>query len=187
MDTRYRESEVPKFFDMMAEKGVMNAATARSRKFAIQRVFSVLDDEQKADVRKIDRAEAVRRFMNKFSQDFHPDSLATYAHRFNAGLDDFIAWVDNPMGFRPSASQRATRSARSASSPARPAANARPDIHIQQRTTTPPTQELSGSVAIPIPLPSGALAQLVVPEKITSADADRIAAVAKALAVGNSG
>jgi hypothetical protein len=186
MDPRYNEVEAGKFFDMMAEKGVMKTPTARSRKFAIQKVLSVLEPSEKADLRNINRDDAVQRFVNKYSQQFHPDSLQTYAYRFNVGLDDFISWVDNPMGFRPATSQRAARTARASAEMIDRAATGRAAPHPNQEppASSPPATTVPGLIAIPVPLPSGGVAQLYVPQKLTAADAERIAAMAKALAVG---
>jgi hypothetical protein len=192
MDPRFSEAEAMKFFDMLAAKGVMKTPTAKSRKFAIQKVLSVLDSNEKLDLRAIDREDAVRRFVNKYGQTFHPDSLETYAHRFNVGLNDFVSWVDNPMGFRPASSQRSPRTSRAneeaATSAAQSGPTPKPPGEVAKTlfagSTTAGTTLLPDSIAIPIPLPSGGIAQLYLPKKVTVSDADRIAAVAKALAVG---
>jgi hypothetical protein len=188
-DPRFTETESLKFFDMLADKGVMKTPTARSRKIAVVKVLSVLSPDEKKDLRTIDRQDAITRFVNKFGQDFHPDSLATYAYRFNVGLDDFLAWAENPMGFRPTTAQRSARTARASEEMikvvkrAEEVDSALPMTPVTGISASIPVAA-TGLIAIPVPLPSGGIAQLYVPQKLTAADADRIAAMAKALAVG---
>lgn len=186
MDIRYSELELNRFLGMLESKGLMKAPTARARKFATAKILSVLEPSEKSDLRKVNREEAVQRFVNKHSQDFHPDSLLTYQSRFNSALNDFIAYVENPMGFRPASAQRATRSGKS---------NSQPDATTEPIVTSNrlepkvenPVSAAPGLITIPVPLPDGGMAQLYVPQKMTAADAERIAAVVKALAVGQPG
>jgi hypothetical protein len=182
MDTKYTEQELLKFLDLMRDSGLMKGPTAHSRKIAAQKILGVLSPEEKTDLRKLDRRAAVLRFTNKYQQKFHPDSLETYAQRFNSALDDFFTWVDQPMGFRPAGRQRGARQPRmdarsgEGNVPAAATKEAR-----QSSNSVPPGL---GLIGVPIPLPSGGMAQLYVPKSLGRGDAERIAAVAKALAVG---
>jgi hypothetical protein len=185
MDLRYSEAELLKFFDYVANKGLMKPATARARKAAAQKVLSVLETAEKTDVRTLDRNLIYQRFENKFAQQFHPDSLTTYRQRFNTALDEFIEYVNNPAGFRPSMAQRK----RVDSNGER--VNAKPGTQRARRhEPQPPDNAVDtprGLYAFPVPLPSGVVAQLYLPTAITDADANRIAAVVKALAVNQGG
>ncbi|HEX2333285.1 MAG TPA: hypothetical protein VHI32_08940 [Burkholderiales bacterium] len=182
MDTQYTEQELYKFLDLMRDSGLMKSPTVHSRKIAAQKILGVLSLDEKTDLRKLDRFAAVRRFTNKYQQKFHPDSLETYAQRFNSALDDFFNWAEQPMGFRPAGRQRGARQRRIAATNGEGNSAA-----VAAKEAYPPSAPPSpgeGLIAVPIPLPSGGMAQLYVPKSLGRADAERIAAVAKALAVG---
>src|SRR5260370_788774 len=105
-------SELTKFLNYVAEKGLVKTATARARKAAVQKELAALETSEKTDLRTIDRDAVFKRFVNKHSQGFTPASLQTYRHRFGIALDDFVDYTNNPATFRPGGSQR-TRGAQS--------------------------------------------------------------------------
>jgi hypothetical protein len=133
----------------------------------------VLDANEKSDLGKVDRELAFRRFSNKNGQRFTPDSLDTYRHRFNAALNEFEAYLKDPSGYRPSAVTRdrvsSTRGASRAQQAESPA----------QRTAQ--TERSGNLLAYPLPLPSGEVAQLLLPPVITTGDAQRIATLVAAM------
>jgi hypothetical protein len=175
------EHELVKFHAYLRDKGLMNERTAYSRIQAAQAVLSVLDANEKSDLAKIDRELAFRRFTNKNGQRFTPESLETYRHRFNAALNEFQAYLRDPASYRPSATSRERSPASQAkafqSSRVRPLESPRAGQH--ERT--------SDLLSFPLPLPSGGVAQLLLPPLISKEDALRIealvSAMVKALAV----
>jgi hypothetical protein len=89
------------FLDWMADKGLAPANTISSRKASSNKVLSALGAEETADVTLVDVDDAIRRFGVKHGQDYSPDSLQSYKSRLRTALDDFKAYCDNPVGFRP--------------------------------------------------------------------------------------
>ena len=177
METPRSISELTKFYSYLADKGLMNERTAYARSQAAQQVLSVLDAEEKDDLGNLDRDTVFRRFVNKNGQRFTPESLQTYKQRFNSALDEFLSYTKDPAAYKaPTANTRErtrTNPSDSSSATARTAQRA-----TQQRSAGVPP----GLLAYPLPLPSGAVAQLLLPPAITQADADRITALVSAMA-----
>jgi hypothetical protein len=182
MDTRYSEEQLSSFLDYTVQKGLLNESTGKSRKIAAQRILAVLDDQEKQDLRAIDVEAVFQRFANKNGREFTPDSLSSYKSRFKSALDDFFRYVSNPTSFRPSTTVRSLRKADgNGDVPSRPRSRSRPSEKVQDvsRGFAPPV-----GVVFPIPLRSNLVVQIHgLPADLTEAEADRIAAVIKALAV----
>lgn len=89
------------FLDWMADKGLAPANTISSRKASSNKVLSALGEDETADVTLVDVDDAIRRFGVKHGQEYSPDSLQSYKSRLRTALDDFKAYCDNPVGFRP--------------------------------------------------------------------------------------
>jgi hypothetical protein len=177
------EPELIKFHTYLRDKGLMNPRTAYARMQAAQAVLSVLDEDEKKDLAKLDRDLAFRRFINKNGQRFTPDSLETYRHRFNAALNEFQTYLKNPSGYRPSAISRD----RTGNAPGNAQASTRErqsENFVQRNAVSTRTGSL---LSYPLPLGNGEVAQLLLPPAITTDDAQRIttlvAAVVNALAV----
>lgn len=171
------EQELVKFHAYLREKGLMNERTAYARIQAAQAVLSVLDSKEKSDLEKLDRELAFRRFVNKNGQRFTPESLETYRHRFNAALNEFQTYVKNPAEYRPAAISRDRTSAGPARAPH--SSRVRQTDISSMRRALPDRPE--GLLQYPLPLPSGEVAQLLLPPVITLDDAQRIAALVSAM------
>lgn len=89
------------FLDWMADKGLAPSNTISSRKASSNKVLSALGAEETVDVTLVDVDDAIRRFGVKHGQEYSPDSLQSYKSRLRTALDDFKAYCDNPVGFRP--------------------------------------------------------------------------------------
>src|SRR5437867_1085104 len=83
-----------------ADKGLMNPNTANALRAASTQVLSVLDNWEDLDISKIDVDETFRRFENKRSKDFTPNSLQTYRSRFGKAVESFLAYINNPTAWR---------------------------------------------------------------------------------------
>jgi hypothetical protein len=190
----YSEDKLLSFLDYVGKKGLMNETTANSRRIAAQKILSVLDPSEKADLRNLNREELNTRFINKYGRDFTPGSLVTYRQRFAAALDDFLKYVENPAAFKVSAVPRAARQAvRDGGKEPNPVVrrvrfrdgSRAPGLNVE-RSDAAPARRAQELLSYPIPLPSGEVAQLSVPSRISTADADRIntfvSAMVKALA-----
>jgi hypothetical protein len=161
------EPELIKFHTYLRDKGLMNPRTAYARLQAAQAVLSVLDEDEKKDLAKLDRDLAFRRFINKNGQRFTPDSLETYRHRFNAALNEFQAYLRNPSGYRPSAISRERTTASGSG-----AGRERPQETFAQANAE--SKRTGSLLSYPLPLTNGDVAQLLLPPAITTEDAQRI-------------
>ncbi|MGH8690038.1 MAG: hypothetical protein ACREUS_03310 [Burkholderiales bacterium] len=174
METPPTVPELVKFYSYLSEKGLMNERTAYARSQAAQQVLSVLDEDEKQSLAKLDRDIVFRRFVNKNGQRFTPDSLQTYKQRFNSALDEFLRYAKDPSAYTPPASGTRERARTSAAAPAPTASRGTSGKHVAPVVP-------HGLLAYPLPLPSGTVAQLLLPPTITQADADRINALVSAM------
>lgn len=158
----------------VAEKGLMNPATAASMKSACIKVMGVLDDWEALDVREVDVEDAIHRFQNLKAREFTPSSLETYASRFRKALSLFKDYASNPAGWRVSGRQRRQKSPEKVSGSDRIAA---PDESAQAQT-----REISRTVdephliTYPFPLRRGLTVKLSLPDDLTAGEARRLSA-----------
>lgn len=134
-------ADLLRFLDWMSEKGLVPANTASSRKASANKVLALLSDEEAEDVTNVDVDDLVRRFGNKHGQQYNPDSLLSYKSRLRSAIDDFRAYCENPVGFRPvGRTQQRTKngttptpvvkSARGHTKPEHQVSAAAPSVHV---------------------------------------------------------
>lgn len=99
-------ADLLKFLDYLAEKGLMPAATAAARKAAANKMLAVLSEDETRDVTTVDMDDVALRFHNKNGQQYTPGSIQTYKSRVTSSIDDFRAYLANPLGFRTSSKPR---------------------------------------------------------------------------------
>lgn len=187
MDDRYSEAELIKFLDWLGGKGLINSATAKSRKIAAAKVLSALDEDEKRDLRTLDKELVFQRFSNKGGKEFTPDSLTTYKSRFNSALEDFFNWRMNPAGFKPGGAQRAGRGKGKGGEPLPKKRGIKilPTIpqeppHLPEAMVNATGQQL----VFPIPIRNGVIVKIHnLPLDLSQMEAERICSVIKALAV----
>jgi len=68
------------FLDFAGEKGLLKKATARARKIASTIVLGVLDENESADLSKIDLESVIQRHRNLATGKIMPRTLATMNH-----------------------------------------------------------------------------------------------------------
>jgi hypothetical protein len=175
VNTQRSAGDLAKFYTYLGAKGLMNERTAYARAQAALQVLSILDANEKEDLSTVDREAVFRRFVNKNGQRFTPGSLQTYKQRFNSAVDEFLSYAKDPAGYKPptSGTRERTRTNASESAPTTsPKAS---------RSGSQPASMPTGLLAYPLPLPSGAVAQLLLPPALTHSDADRITALVTAM------
>jgi site-specific recombinase XerC len=99
-------TDLSSFLDYLSDKGLMPKETAMSRKSTVNSVLGVLSDSEAQDVTTIDADDIMRRFHNMHGKRYTPGSLKTYRSRLASTIEDFIAYNNNPMTFRPATSTR---------------------------------------------------------------------------------
>jgi len=166
------------FLDYLAQKGLMARATVAARKAAASRVLGILSDEEASDVTKLDLDEVMARFSNLEGRGFTPASLNTYLSRLKSAVDDFSAYIENPLGFRPSVHTREKRKPErkaDVSATVVPERQSGGEAHIVK----PP---LSSSI-LPIPIrPDVTVFVQGLPYDLTESEATKVANVIRAMA-----
>ena len=177
---RSREAAL-RFMDYLANKGLMALATARARKAALSKVLSVLEDDEAADVTKIDIEDVMVRFSNLEGQGYTPQSLLTYKSRAKSALDDFESYLDNPLGFRPSLNKRASRASTSKKEVDQTSSDTNPSSETEK---SKPSIEFVNPTILPIPIRADVTVRVQgLPFDLTTQEASKIAAVVKAMSM----
>lgn len=159
-----------------AEKNLMNVNTANALRAACSQVLSLLEGWETIDVRKIDVADVCRRFQNKRSKDFRPESLETYKRRFTQAVKLFLEYADNPSGWKAPFQDRSPRKGKNAI----PISNVK---FVQRREEHTPSYQDNGLVDYPFPLREGRIAHLRLPVDLKLAEVKRLNAYLTTLAV----
>lgn len=108
-NNNYSYQSLIQFLSYASDKGLLKFETARSRRTAVRRLITAATDDEKNDVRNIDINDLFSRFENLNSQKFKPESLGVYRSRFGTALTDFLRWMENPSGFKPSLNKRTSQ------------------------------------------------------------------------------
>lgn len=174
----YSIQEFITFMDMVTKKGLLNTATANSRKNATLQVLDALDEDEKQDLRAIDVDLCFERFSNLHSSRFTPDSLKVYKTRFKKGLGDFLSWKQNPMTFRPDVVSKKPSTKKSIEAEVITPNNTESQI---DRIPIAYKQPLTSMDVFPIRIRENVIVQVAnLPHDLTQAEAQKIARVIQA-------
>lgn len=88
------------FWAWASDKGEMNHYTAASYKKACSQILHIEEQWETLDVRSIDIENFCKRFQNKRSQDFKPDTLSLYINTFRKAVRSFLDYVNNPITWK---------------------------------------------------------------------------------------
>ena len=160
-----------------ADKGLMNSNTANALRAACTQVLAVTENWETLDVRTIDIDDICRRFQNKRSKDFKPDSLDAYKRRFGQAVKLFLDYANDPSSWKVPAQERSSRKAKKSAG----AGNGEVVVTTPPRLTSAPVA--SGLVEYPFPLREGRLAYLKLPADLKLAEVKRLTAYLSTLAV----
>lgn len=178
MTNERSKQKLLEFLDYLADKGLMARATIAARKAAANKVLGVLSDEEADDVTKVNLDDVMTRFHNLKGKSYSPGSLSTYLSRVKSAVDDFKTYLENPLGFKPSAQTRERRK------PEGKRERSAPTITEQRHGVErqPVNAPLSSSI-LPIPIrPDTTVFIQGLPYDLTEAEAGKIANVIRAMA-----
>lgn len=161
-----------------AEKGDMNANTANALRAACTQVLSVVDGWETLDVRTIVVDDVCRRFQNKRSKDFKPQSLEAYKRRFGQAMKMFLEFANDPSSWKAPSQERAARREKKQKANS----NGEASAPTPERAGSPPAL-MAGLVEYPFPLREGRLAYLKLPVDLKLAEVKRLSAYLNTLAV----
>jgi hypothetical protein len=97
------------FLDFAAEKGLLKKSTAAARKDASRIVLKILDEDEAADLSRVDLENVIQRHRNLAGGKIMPRTLAAYESRTRTAVRDFLEYFENPSAWRPSTQRRARR------------------------------------------------------------------------------
>lgn len=177
---RSREA-LAEFLDYLAEKGLMAKATVQARKAAASQILAILEPEEAEDVTTLNVEDLITRFGHLHGKKYTPQSLSTYKSRLRSALEDFQAYLANPLAFRPSIQNRERAKARSSKdSPQIALAVPQGSRPEPVRPSSPP---LASSNILPIAIrPDLTIYIQGLPYDLSEGEARKIAAVVTAMA-----
>ena len=182
------KAELVKFLDYVGSKGLVSPATANARKIAVNKVLGVLEDSETADVATIDLDSVMRRFSNLEGSRYTPDSLQTYKSRVKSAIEDFTAYVADPLTFKPKGATRERKSSIGAGlNKGDPKREARPNPLSDGQVPTPhsaPEPPAASATILNIPLRADLTVKIQgLPFDLTGPEARKIASVVTAMAL----
>lgn len=185
-----------KFWTWVSTKGLVKKPTADARRTALIEVLKATDNLE-TDVRELDIKHTLSTFENLRAGKYAPSSLAVYKTRFSSSILEYISWLEQPDGWRPSIKTRAPRSQNTnanvmpaKSSPVADNADEPQVVPVgtaleTEQASTVVQSSTSGSRIIdyPFPVRDGVIAILSLPSDLTTEEANRLATFVKAVAV----
>lgn len=175
------------FLTWTIEKSELPAATASAMRTASAKVLSVDEGWEDLDLRNVDTEDLLRRFTNRSRSEYTEKSLAVYRQRFLKSVGMYLAFLSEGdwrprNGRTPVTARNGTPrngGARHSEAKAEPAPSPAPTPAVAH---TPLTAHAEGLIEYPFPVRPGLRARLNLPEDLTPAEAERVAAFIKTLA-----
>lgn len=182
MNIEYSGSELLSFLEYLSDKNLINPSTASAKKAAVVKVLSAISDEEKHDLRTLDRDQVFQRFSNKYAKEFTSESLVTYKSRFNSVLTDFFSFKENPAGFKTGGFKKPPKE----SSGSAKSTGKKSQIQKISSAAPPLPYNEHRSYVLQIPISENRLVEIRnLPMDLTVNDAKKIAAVISAHAPAN--
>lgn len=107
MDSGYSLDGLFEFMDYTITKGLVNRNTGVSRKTACAKILSILDDNEKLDIRNLDIKSVFERHAN-LNKSLTPDSLKIYRIRVEKAITSFLSYKADPTSWKPTNQRRNT-------------------------------------------------------------------------------
>ena len=98
------------FLDKIKDRGEINPTTAQARKTACEAVVKMVGDEEPHQVEWVrdHLGDLMRRLVNKNPR-LTSSSAQTYKSRIIGAISDFLAYQQDPVGWRPKSNRRTTQ------------------------------------------------------------------------------
>lgn len=171
----YTAAGLMKFLKEAAMAGLINPATARSRRNAAENLLEKLHPEESDDLRKVDVDDLCSRFVKLQGSTIRTEALQIYRDRLAAALEDYFRYLDNPQTFSSGGGeQRALRK--------RSAGNQRSEEETALEQIKLGIPERPAEI-LPVPIRDDRVVFIQnLPLDLTHAEADRLSRVILALA-----
>ncbi len=165
-----------RFHDYLATKGLMNPNTVAARKAAANKMLAVLDENEAADLRKVELDEISERFFNLNKNDFTPESLVTYKSRLRSAVTDFIKHTENPSAFKTVSSRTRAANQKNDGAPRKP-------VNGNSNISEEFLSKSNSEITVQIPIREGIVVRFIgVPSDLKKKEAQKIANVILAYA-----
>lgn len=180
-----------RFLDYVIEKGLMKPETAKGRKRASNSILGILESDECTDLRQIDVDLVSHRFANLQGAGFKPASLKVYQSRLRSALSDFFRYIEDPIGFKSAASPRVTKGYEKGKTTNKNTSKTEGSHKssgpvVEDADNTEAKAETHSSLVFPIPIRPGLIVKVSnIPDDLTQAEAEKLSAVIKALAMPN--
>jgi ABC-type phosphate transport system auxiliary subunit len=174
-DGSYSLDTLLRFLKYAGMEGLINPASARSRRNAAEHLGRELLSEEREDMRRVDVSELASRFHKLEESSVRSEAVELYVQRLELALVDFFAWMDDPADFNSVGAEqqrsiRRHRDGRSAIDRDQEAAE-----RIALEATDNPSN------IIPVPLSDHHVVYIAnLPLRLSSAEADKITRVVQA-------
>jgi len=176
-DQHYSAGELLDFLKQAGMQGLINPASARSRRNAFERLGRELTDEERRDVRRIDVSDLASRFHKLEGSSIRPETLEVYVQRTRQALNDFLGWKKDPDSFVSAGRERSHAFNRLAGGRAALSPEQRAAERITLQAIENPTD------VVPVPIRPDQVVYLAnLPLDLTEAEAERIAGIVRAFA-----
>ena len=171
----YSEASFSNFMRQCVVSGLINPATLRARKLAAEQLMVELKSHERQDLRLVDLEELCARFHKLEGSTIRPESLEVYRTRLGDALADFISWTDDPEGFIPKESEVRVLKEQ---------LRREPENHKRAREELALNPPRNPHEIFPVPIREDLVVYVQnVPLDLTRREAEKIAAVVRALAL----
>lgn len=176
----YSVERLLEFLKYAGMEGLVNPASARSRRNAVEQLDAELTDEERADLRKVDVEELASRFHKLEESSLRLEALELYAERFRLALTDFLAWNKDPAGFETVGAERLRAIPRGPGG----RSGVSHEQQVGERIALESTENPSNLV--PVPLGENRVVHIAgLPLDLTAAEAEKICRVVRAFSDGS--
>jgi hypothetical protein len=177
MESDYSKTALLRFLDFIEEKGLLTKQNAQNWRVATGKILDDMSAAEASDVRNLDIDTAFRRFANRTAGKFSPNTLAEYRRRATLAIENFVQYASNPEAYKPLSQTGPKKTS---------ATQIRPEAKLPASSAETRTAEsvsaTAGGLAMPFPLRSDFLAQIVIPRNLSTDEARRLSAFILTLA-----
>jgi hypothetical protein len=173
----YTVESLLQFLKYAGMEGLVNPASARSRRNAVEQLAAELTPEERADLRRLDVSDLASRFHKLEESSIRMEALELYADRFRRALTDFLAWNENPASFDTVGGERLRAIPRGSGG----RSGIEPEQEVAERIALESTDNPSNIV--PVPLDDNRTVHVAgLPLDLTEDEAEKICRVVRAYA-----
>lgn len=184
----YSKQALMDFIETSINKGWINLNTGGGVRAACRQILEQVGPDE--DVREVDVGLALKQFANRNPGKLSGESLRVYESRVRGVIENFTAFVTDPVSYKPAAKGGVPRTRRAEPRNGKEGAavtgkgdpSPAPVHHLVPHAVTPRATASDTSLTLPFPLRPDFLAQVTVPRDMTKDEAKRLAVFIDALA-----